>query len=385
MDNSAQNTGQPTGNQNLDQPLQNQDLNQPIPPVINSTVDQSQSGQATSPGVGPVASDQPVFMGPTEDSSTPQPQSSIVNNIPSISNTPPPVYGSSGGGARRIATALFGIFMLAVLGVGGYFAQQQLLNPRKPTDSSAATIGPGDNPNCVTYYRYSCSWPAVNFGEGCPNPNWPGTTEGPFNSNPGFSAFCGVQQIDCVLANGDSYWVNTNSTPENQCNAAPSAPPTQPPSNPGGQCASFCDPGGPWYGTCCDPGDSGAHCQHTWTDGFWEGQYAGGCNTRPTDPPVDTPTAQCTGIKAYDAQWNVLTNAQLTQLKTGDVVRFTVLGVSSNNAIDRARFAINGTAPVETATKKDGTNEFYYEYTIPAGMTTFNVEAEVHHTTLGWK
>jgi hypothetical protein len=49
-----------------------------------------------------------------------------------------------------------------------------------------------------------------------------------------------------------------------------------------------------------------------------------------------------------------------------------------------ARFTINGGAPQITRNKKPGTDEFYIEYAIPAGVTRFSVKAELHHIELGW-
>ena len=38
----------------------------------------------------------------------------------------------------------------------------------------------------------------------------------------------------------------------------------------------------------------------------------------------------------------------------------------------------------EITTKRPGTNEFYYDYTIPEGTHSFEVSAKIHHSTLGW-
>ncbi|OGM05168.1 hypothetical protein A2715_03360 [Candidatus Woesebacteria bacterium RIFCSPHIGHO2_01_FULL_39_32] len=112
----------------------------------------------------------------------------------------------------------------------------------------------------------------------------------------------------------------------------------------------------------------------------------------PTATPPNTPTltpppeitAECSAVKAYDSEWNLLSSTDLANLKAGDVVRFTVSGTASSGTFDKARFTINGVLRAEVTTKKPGSNEFYDQYTVPVGVTTFNVSAQIHHTDLGW-
>ena len=92
--------------------------------------------------------------------------------------------------------------------------------------------------------------------------------------------------------------------------------------------------------------------------------------------------AQCLNIKAFDTEWVEITD--LSTLKAGDKVRFTVAGQTSTGSFDRARFIINGVTRPEVTAKRPNTQEFYDEYTIPTGITTFSVNAQLHHTTLGW-
>lgn len=120
------------------------------------------------------------------------------------------------------------------------------------------------------------------------------------------------------------------------------------------------------------------------------------CGTGPTTPttapvtpePTVTPTlppgvtASCLNIQAFDAEWNSITN--LSSLSAGDVVRFTVAGNASSGSFSKARFKINGTLRSEISVKRPGTDEYYDEYTIPEGITTFTINAEIYHTTLGW-
>lgn len=101
---------------------------------------------------------------------------------------------------------------------------------------------------------------------------------------------------------------------------------------------------------------------------------------------AQTPTydASCSEVRAYDSNWNQLDLEDLKDLQEGDVVRFTVSGTSSSGVFDKARFTINGQAPVEVTNKKPGTDEFYFEYTIPQGVTNFSIKGEVHHSIWGW-
>jgi hypothetical protein len=103
----------------------------------------------------------------------------------------------------------------------------------------------------------------------------------------------------------------------------------------------------------------------------------------PTEPPTK-PTAECSAVKAYTTSWTELTQEQLNNLGTGDRVRFTVSGSASEGMFDKARFTINGSQKDPVTDKKPGTEEFYYEYVIPTGVTSFTVDAEIHHSSLGW-
>jgi len=115
-----------------------------------------------------------------------------------------------------------------------------------------------------------------------------------------------------------------------------------------------------------------------------------GCTTPtptrvPTGTPTPTPTTiscQCDLIKAYSTTWTLLTSADLAALKPGDKVRFAAKGTTTSGTIDKIRYKINNGAFIESIIKKPGTNEFYYEYTIPANTTSFSVSAEVHHKEL---
>ena len=127
----------------------------------------------------------------------------------------------------------------------------------------------------------------------------------------------------------------------------------------------------------------------------------GGGPPPPSPTPTPAPAATCNWIKAYNLSWQELTSSQLSSLKPGDHVYFAVMGeLSGSGQLDKARFRVNGTANsswctgsgvslvsgwCETTNKRAGTQHFYVEYIIPSGVTNFEVQAEVHHTTLGWR
>lgn len=120
-------------------------------------------------------------------------------------------------------------------------------------------------------------------------------------------------------------------------------------------------------------------------DVFANGVPVLGCGSYKYVPCVGTPppeSAKCLNIQAFDTNWTKITD--LSTLKAGDKVRFTVAGQASSGTFDRARFKINGVQRAEVSAKRPGTQEFYDEYTIPAGVTSFSVNAEVHHSSLGW-
>ncbi|HEX6976935.1 MAG TPA: hypothetical protein VF185_01065 [Patescibacteria group bacterium] len=95
-----------------------------------------------------------------------------------------------------------------------------------------------------------------------------------------------------------------------------------------------------------------------------------------------TPTATCTGIQIYDTNWNPLTTTQLSALKPGDKIRFTLTGTTTSGVFDKARFTINGTLQPEVATKRPSSADFYEEYTIPTNITNFTVSGQLHHQVL---
>ena len=101
-------------------------------------------------------------------------------------------------------------------------------------------------------------------------------------------------------------------------------------------------------------------------------------------PTPDRVQAECNEVIAYDENWNQLSSAQLSQLESGDVVRFAINGTASSGSFQKARFTINGTLRPEVTAQRPGSSDYYDEYTIPASQTSFNVSAEIFHSELGW-
>jgi hypothetical protein len=100
----------------------------------------------------------------------------------------------------------------------------------------------------------------------------------------------------------------------------------------------------------------------------------------PTPPPGVEISARCLEIQVFDANWDEIID--LSNLKAGDIIRFTVSGTTNSGNIDKARFRINSpTWRTNVVAKKPGTGEFYDEYTIPEGVTSFTINAQLHHTS----
>jgi hypothetical protein len=114
------------------------------------------------------------------------------------------------------------------------------------------------------------------------------------------------------------------------------------------------------------------------------------CAPLPTTPPVITPspapiTASCQNVKAYTESWVLMTSAQLSALKPTNKVNFCVAGVATGGSFDKAKFMINNVEQAETTTKRPSSEDFCQLYNIPTGVNSFNVVAQIHHVTLGWK
>ena len=105
---------------------------------------------------------------------------------------------------------------------------------------------------------------------------------------------------------------------------------------------------------------------------------------RATSEPTPIVSASCQDIKIFDEEWNPISADGLKALSPGDVIRITVVGLATSGSFDMARFTINGTLRPEVTQKRPGTEEFFDEYTIPVGVSTFNIKAEIHHSSNIW-
>lgn len=91
-------------------------------------------------------------------------------------------------------------------------------------------------------------------------------------------------------------------------------------------------------------------------------------------PPPQPVVFQCTAVKFYDTNWNLISNPQT--IAAGQIVRMAVVGSAG---IKSAEFKINGGA-WERAIGKNANNELYIEKTITAGSDgRFSVEARVYN------
>lgn len=104
------------------------------------------------------------------------------------------------------------------------------------------------------------------------------------------------------------------------------------------------------------------------------------------------PKASCQNIKVYAKpspnQFVLIPNADLPKIKADQVVSFCVTGSTNIESFDRARFTINGVQRPVTTIKRTGTDDYCDNYRIkPEDITRpkFEVSAELHHVTLGWK
>ncbi len=104
----------------------------------------------------------------------------------------------------------------------------------------------------------------------------------------------------------------------------------------------------------------------------------------PTPTAVLQFIASCNGLFTYDTNWNLLTSEDLSEHIVGDIIRFATSATVNQGYVTKAKFVINNTQEYETTLKKPGTDLFYYDYTIPEGVTDFSVKAFLYHSTQGW-
>lgn len=118
----------------------------------------------------------------------------------------------------------------------------------------------------------------------------------------------------------------------------------------------------------------------------------GSPRTSPTSSPSATASASpvaglrasCSLIKAYDKDWNELSAKDLEKLKEGQLVRFAVSGSATSGTFDKAKFVINDEEAPEVSSKTPSNDEYYFEYKVPNKLKSLKVNAQLHHSELGW-
>ena len=339
---------------------------------------------------------------PQENSGSAAPADDIV--MPIITTSPTPKKKFAGG---KIIATILGLFLL-VGGIGaGVFLVNQNQNINEKADGNSYSCNTecgGCTTSCtvenfnwdgnqyiVPTGSYSiktkcagvntmprgCSCPQISdpWLEGSNSCLTPGIERyfvrgGPGKTNGWDSNYCGTQQVDITWGQSPLVWHSIANIDSSVCNQA-----TTPPSV--GVCA-------PTHYNCLSGVSNGGYTDNAtlWT---WN------CNNTPCVEIMSTATAQCQNIKAYTETWTLLTNAQLALLHPTNKVNFCVTGSATGGSFDKARLTINGVLQTETITKRPGNDDYCQLYPIPGlvggtpPVTTFNITAEIHHVTLGWK
>lgn len=207
--------------------------------------------------------------------------------------------------------------------------------------------------------------PGLTYDYGC-DPDYPNCVTG---------GYCINTSKKCT----PSVPAQANCTPDSSCGSSTTKPTTTPTKSPTPS---------PTPAKDCYSCNSNNQCV------FDEGCKMSGprCSLGSVCSPTPTPFAPyCAAIHAYDTSWNSLngdTSNKLSSLKPGDKVRFTVNGEPSGS-ITKAKFTITAkvgglsqtTNSGDVTARKPGTNEFYYEYTIPSGATSISVKGQIYATS----
>ena len=106
----------------------------------------------------------------------------------------------------------------------------------------------------------------------------------------------------------------------------------------------------------------------------------------PTVTLTPTPNPnQCLNVKLYDADWTLVTPAEMTQFTAGDTIHIAVVG-ANELFVTKGRIRVKAGDTfsdwTETTDTKPGdtnvtTQEFYIDYTFPPAIESFAVEAEI--------
>jgi len=232
----------------------------------------------------------------------------------------------------------------------------QVQTASAPITTEGGTIGAGDPYFLITFeggrttaFQPNCS----NVPP--PEPPAPPTLSCFEPCNPCYPLRTGVcgEGLTCLLISGRGFRCVNRSCPESEnCQCLPTLTPTRPVSTPT-----------PTKQPSATPTPS--------------------VILTPTLTPTSTPPPSCKMIKIYDSSGKIIPKEDLTALKPGDKI---MIAVSGGGEFDKARVRINSMdwLPENETDKKNANGEFYIEYTIPAGVTKFKIEAELHVTGGGW-
>ncbi len=309
------------------------------------------------------------------------------------------------GGGKIIATIL-GIFLLVGGIAGGVILTQQQQDIREKAAGGSCTKLCLKN---ATPDECGCTKEIIKEKNTNDNPNddigiIPPSGQTGSNAT---TYFNGIQGDDYEGTSGGNATVPDYETDPNNCGYQNHSCPVGDSCN-GGQCISLnnstCgrnnDPGAPACcsdttncdgSIVCEPGQGGPRkeCRDNNGTHCTMKTRASDCGrANNPDTPGETPsssTASCQNIKAYSEEWSLLSATQLSQLGVGDKVNFCVAGTTTEGVFDRARFTINSVLQAETTTVRPSSTDFCQLYTIPAGTTSFNITAQIHHPTLEWK
>jgi len=376
------------------------------------TQDASGVGQTIPPMEPSISSPSPLPVSPTD-------QGQITDTPPPAANStvppPPPIIEEQKEGeadippvvttgekpkgkvGKKVIATILGILFL----VGGVSAgvilvqQQQEIREKASCVSDGNCIGPGEVCCNDSKFDSSC-YVTETRCESKPAPE-PTATPTPWTPSPQCKTDgnCIGPGEDCC--SGNDYFDNSCPVTETRCGVESYCSQAKQeectngmdciPTQYGGYCEEVpCRESG-----CLRPGER--CCGGTAGSEFDASCYvtetmcgAGGATATPVPTATPTPrpgveiSARCLNIKAFDTSWDEIID--LSSLKAGDIIRFTVSGTTNSGNIDKARFRINSpTWRTDVVAKKPGTGEFYDEYTIPEGVTSFTINTQLHHTS----
>lgn len=313
------------------------------------------------------------------------------SDLPPMVSTPKKKFG----GGRIIATILGILLLVGGVGAGLILTQQQQLFNQKASSCTALCLKNATPDECGCGGKVPAGIiipPAGQTGSNAKNNN---------DGNPA-NDYVGVITPPAAPSTPSS---NNTNCPSGQSfiNGACVDSKTACQSSNTQACKDLCgDQPSAIQNTCVPSGVGGVSGWH-WTNCIGGGTNGVGCGTgtntssggkttntvAPTAPPVvptlpPGQTAVCMAVTAYNSTWVAQTSTQLSTLKSGDIINFCVNGTASAGTFDKAKFTINGVVQAETTTVRPGSSDFCQNYTIPAGISSFNVTAQIHHATLGW-